>query len=71
MAEVNKSVILETISKIEATAEYEQSRLEDFLMMKEYSLMQDPKRFLILGGRGFGKIRLFKTFNQDDGFGRF
>lgn len=30
--------------------------------------MQDPKRFLILGGRGSGKTRLFKTFNQDAGF---
>lgn len=67
MSELNKFAILSTISKIEATAEYEQGRLEDFLMMKEYSLMQDPKRFLILGGRGSGKTRLFKTFNQEAG----
>lgn len=67
MPKLNKSTILSTISKIEATAEYEQDRLEDFLMMKEYSLMQDPKRFLILGGRGSGKTRLFKTFNQEAG----
>ena len=68
MPKLNKSTILSTISQIEATAEYEQDRLEDFLMMKEYSLMQDPKRFLILGGRGSGKTRLFKTFNQETGF---
>ena len=68
MSELNKFAILSTISKIEATADYEQGRLEDFLMMKEYSLMQDPKRFLILGGRGSGKTRLFKTFNQKAGF---
>lgn len=67
MPELNKSTILRTISKIEATAEYEQGRLEDFLMMKEYSMMQDPKRFLILGGRGSGKTRLFKTFNVEAG----
>ena len=67
MPELNKSTILRTISKIEATAEYEQDRLEDFLMMKEYSMMQDPKRFLILGGRGSGKTRLFKTFNVEAG----
>ena len=64
---LDKSKILNTISKIEATAEYEYSRLEDFLMMKEYTLMRDPKRFLILGGRGSGKTRLFKTFNQEAG----
>lgn len=68
MQTIEKSVILQTIAKIDATAEYEQSRLEDFLMMKEYALMQDPKRFLILGGRGAGKTRLFYTFTQETGF---
>lgn len=68
MSKLNKSAILSTISNIEDTADYEENRLEDFLMMKEYSLMQDPKRFLILGGRGSGKTRLFKTFNQEAGF---
>lgn len=72
-----KTAILETIQKIQGTAEYESSdspnsspnsSLEDFLIMQEYSLMRDPARFLILGSRGSGKTRLFYAFRSEKGF---
>ncbi|WP_165076046.1 MULTISPECIES: hypothetical protein [unclassified Desulfovibrio] len=68
MDSLNKEAILKTIASIETSAEYEPNRLEDFLMMKEYSYMRDPKRFLVLGGRGSGKTRLFYTFTEPAGF---
>ena len=77
MTKETKTAILETIQKIQGTAEYESSdspnsspnsSLEDFLIMQEYSLMRDPARFLILGSRGSGKTRLFYAFRSEKGF---
>ncbi len=74
MTDAEKTKVLETIRKIQGTAEYEsdgrpnRNSLEDFLIMQEYSLMKDPSRFLILGGRGSGKTRLFYAFRSEKGF---
>ena len=70
-----KKTILQEIAQISGEAgdsscgiaEYEDDRLEDFLMLDEYTRLQDPRKFLILGGRGSGKTRLFKTFNLPEG----
>lgn len=67
----DRLAILETISSIKAIAENEQAgdaRLEDFLVMPEYSRLRDPNRFLILGGRGAGKTRVFQTLTVPEGF---
>lgn len=70
-----KKTILQEIARISGEAgdssrgiaEYEENRLEDFLMLDEYTRLQDPRKFLILGGRGSGKTRLFQTFNLPEG----
>ena len=66
-------VILETIGQIKAVAENEQNgnaSLEDFLVMPEYSRFRDPDKFLILGGRGSGKTRVFQALTTPDGFAK-
>lgn len=70
-----KKTILQEIAQISGEAgdsscgiaEYEENRLEDFLMLDEYTRLQEPRKFLILGGRGSGKTRLFQTFNLPEG----
>lgn len=67
----DRYAILETISNIKAIAENEQddtTQLEKFLVMPEYSRLREPSRFLILGGRGTGKTRVFQTFTAPNGF---
>lgn len=69
----DRLAILETISQIKAVAENEQddnTRLEDFLVMPEYSRFRDPDKFLILGGRGSGKTRVFQALTAPDGFAK-
>ena len=76
MTHETKVSILSAIENVQSTAEYEftgvssggNESLEDFLMMQEYGRMRDPMRFLILGGRGSGKTRLFFAFCSKKGF---
>ena len=69
----DRLAILETISQIKAVAENEQegsTSLEDFLVMPEYSRFRDPDKFLILGGRGSGKTRVFQALTAPEGFAK-
>ena len=71
MKSSDRLAILETISQIKAIAENEQdgtANLEDFLVMPEYSRFRDPDKFLILGGRGAGKTKVFQALTAPDGF---
>lgn len=65
---MNKLLILKTIADLQSIAENEETRLEDFLPLKSYSILGDPNKFLILGGRGSGKTRVFKTLLKENGF---
>ena len=65
--EEKKTILQEIAQSSCGIAEYEDDRLEDFLMLDEYTRLQDSRKFLILGGRGSGKTRLFKTFNLPEG----
>ncbi len=69
----DRLAVLETISQIKAVAENEQdddARLEEFLVMPEYDRLRDPDKFLILGGRGSGKTRVFQTLIAPEGFAK-
>lgn len=69
----DRLAVLETISQIKAVAENEQdgdARLEEFLVMPEYDRLRDPDKFLILGGRGSGKTRVFQTMTAPGGFAK-
>lgn len=65
---MDKLRILNTMSKISAVAENEKSGLEDFLPLKSYSQLGEPGKFLVLGGRGAGKTRVFHTLLENEGF---
>ncbi len=65
---MDKQEILNTMASVSAIAENEEERLEDFLPLRSYMALGDPNRFLVLGGRGSGKTRLFKTLLNDAGF---
>lgn len=65
---MDKFRILDTMSRISAVAENEKSGLEDFLPLKTYSWLGDPGKFLVLGGRGAGKTRVFHTLLEKEGF---
>lgn len=65
--------ILQTMGQIKAIAENEQNGaagLQDFLVMPEYSRLRDPDKFLILGGRGSGKTRVFQALTAPGGFAK-
>ena len=73
MESSDRLAILETISQIKAIAENEQddtANLEDFLVMPEYSRFRDPDKFLILGGRGAGKTKVFQALIAPEGFAK-
>lgn len=65
---MDKLQILKTMVSLQTVAENEDSRLCDFLPLESYRLLGDPNRFLILGGRGTGKTRVFHTLLEEDGF---
>ena len=65
---MNKLQVLNTMKMISAIAENESSSLEDFLPLKDYAQLGDPNKFLVLGGRGAGKTRIFRTLLEQDGF---
>lgn len=73
MEKAERKEILEVISKFPTTAENElvgdkQADLADFLVMKQYAYLRDPNRFLVLGGRGSGKTKVFRTLTTPSGF---
>lgn len=43
---------------------------DDFLAVPEHRRLRDPGNFLILGERGSGKTRVFKTLIAPNGFAR-
>lgn len=65
---MNKTYLLETFSQLCGTSEFEPSDIRNFLQMKQYRDMQDPTKFLIVGGRGAGKTRVFRTLVGENGF---
>ncbi len=67
---VDRTVLLETFEQLGGTTEYEMEDIRSFLQVKQYQELQDPTKFLIVGGRGAGKTRVFKTFVGEDGFRR-
>lgn len=71
MTRDDRQAVLEAISQIQGIAEYEPehaSGLIDFLIMPDYSRLREPNRFLILGGRGSGKTRIFQALTASNGF---
>lgn len=67
---MNRKVLLETFEQLCGTTEYETEDIRSFLQVKQYQELQDSTKFLIVGGRGSGKTRIFKTFTGEDGFRR-
>lgn len=56
------------MSEILSIAENETGDLKEFLPLKTYQLLGEPNRFVIVGARGTGKTRLFKTLQKKEGF---
>lgn len=65
---MNKLRILEVIAGLSAIAENENTDLEDFLPLRDYAVLREPNKFLVLGGRGSGKTKVFKTLLYKNGF---
>lgn len=65
---MDKLKVLQGIAGIKTIAENEETDGKDFLPLKSYELLGDPNRFVIIGGRGTGKTRLFRTLREKDGF---
>ena len=66
----DKLSMLESISNIapeNASAEDEDNLFANFLPLRSYSKLADPKVFLITGGRGVGKSELFHVLTSNDG----
>ena len=70
MTEAERRRVLDVISKIQAQEPGPASNLKDFLVMPDYSRLRDPDRFLILGGRGTGKTRVFQALTTEHGFSK-
>ena len=49
---VDRTVLLETFEQLGGTTEYEMEDIRSFLQVKQYQELQDPTKFLIVGGRG-------------------
>ncbi len=65
-----KCRILEGISKCapeNASGEDEENLLLNFLPLRSYNKLADPKSFLITGGRGSGKTELFRVLTSCGG----
>ncbi len=65
---MNKQRILNIMAGLESTADDEEEKLVDFLPLKSYAILGEADRFLIIGGRGSGKTRIFKTLLCEGGF---
>lgn len=65
---MNKKELLEVFSQLDDTTEYEEDNIRSFLQIKQYKELQDPSKMLVVGGRGAGKTRVFKTLVGEDGF---
>lgn len=65
---MNKHELLEMFSQLGGITEYETADIRSFLQIKQYQELQDPSKFLVVGGRGAGKTRVFKTFISENGF---
>lgn len=57
---VDRTVLLETFEQLGGTTEYEMEDIRSFLQVKQYQELQDPTKFLIVGGRGAGKTRYLR-----------
>ena len=69
MTENDRCKVLAAIQSVAERKACREKRLEDFLVMPEYSRLREPDRFLILGGRGAGKTRVFQVLTETpDGF---
>ena len=67
---MDKKALLEIIAQLCGTTEFETADIRSFLQIKQYRELQEPSKFLIVGGRGAGKTRVFKTLVGEDGFRR-
>lgn len=67
---MDKKVLLQVLEQLVGTSEYEVDDIRSFLQVKQYRELQDPSKFLVVGGRGVGKTRVFKTLTGDKGFQR-
>ena len=67
---MDKRALLDIFAHLCGTTEYEDTDFGSFLQVKQYRELQDPSKFLIVGGRGSGKTRVFKTLIGEDGFQR-
>ena len=65
---MNKKALLEVFQQISDTTEYEENDIRSFLQVRQYKELQDPSKMLIVGGRGAGKTRVFRTLIGKDGF---
>ena len=65
---MNKIEVLQGMAEIKTIAENEENDSKDFLPLKSYEMLGDPNRFVIIGGRGTGKTRLFCTLQKENGF---
>lgn len=65
---MNKTEILQTMAEIKTIAENEYEDSKDFLPLKKYDALGNPNLFLIIGGRGTGKTRLFCMLRKKGGF---
>jgi hypothetical protein len=65
---MDKLKILQGMAEIKAIAENEETSSKDFLPLRSYGILGDPYHFVIIGGRGTGKTRLFCTLRTEDGF---
>lgn len=65
---MDKIKVLQGMAEIKAIAENEEIDSKDFLPLRSYEMLGDPNRFVIIGGRGTGKTRLFCTLQKPDGF---
>lgn len=73
MTAQEKKVVLEDIVKIApvsgtAEAEAPEERLAFFLAQNNYQKLADPNVFVIEGGRGSGKTKLFYTLTEANGY---
>lgn len=65
---MDKQKVLQGIAGIKTIAENEETDGRDFLPLRSYESLGDPNRFVIIGGRGTGKTRLFCTLRETSGF---
>lgn len=68
---MDKRVLLEAFKQLVGTTEYELGdNFFSFLQVDQYRDLQNPSKFLIVGGRGSGKTRIFRTLTGPEGFRR-